>query len=363
MILLHETDGGNRMAMNTGVKRIAGTKFILIREIRAGLWHELHHILTQLLVAEILQRVPVVYWGKGSLYAPSDGSNAFEQFFLPVSGFNVQDLPGGYFTYDPGHWDKAAAAPLSPLITLYPLSRLSPTEAMLMPAEDDSPAEAAVTITPVCGTGGNSKRQRHPLAECNVDVIVCDTYIDIENVVPYIPEDHPLCGLKRRDLFACLIRKYIRLKDEVRDFIDDFYNEHMRGAAFLAAHIRSSDKIFEVQHLHELNGRYAAEIDKILDANPGMRLFLMTDCVEILEEYRQKYGEILVHTECRRTCRDGMGVHFQEYPDNRLKGLEIIRDSWLAARCDYFIGNGYSNVSSGISELKDWEDGRIRLLY
>lgn len=57
------------------------TKFLLIREIAAGLWNEMHHVLSQALAAEIMQRIPVVYWGKGSLYASSDGSNAFEQFF------------------------------------------------------------------------------------------------------------------------------------------------------------------------------------------------------------------------------------------------------------------------------------------
>jgi hypothetical protein len=137
----------------------------------------------------------------------------------------------------------------------------------------------------------------------------------------------------------------------------------MRDAAFLGVHIRSSDKIVEVKHLNELNSRYAAEIDKVLNVNPGMKLFLMTDSIEILEEYKQSYGELLVHTDCRRTWKDGLGVHFQEYPDNRLKGLEIIRDTWLAARCDYFIGNGYSNVSAAVSELKDWKDDRIKLLY
>jgi hypothetical protein len=29
-------------------------------------------------------------------------------------------------------------------------------------------------------------------------------------------------------------------------------------------------------------------------------------------------------------------------------------DSWLAARCDLFLGNGMSAVSAGIRHLKDW---------
>lgn len=275
-----------------GGKWMVKAGFLLIREIGAGMWNEIHHVLTQLLAAEIMQRIPVVHWGEGSLYASSHGSNAFEQFFMPVSNFNVQDL-----------------------------------------------------------------------AESDADVCVRDTYMDIGMVIPLMPEGHPLYGMKRRELFNRLMHRYIRLRKETQAFIDEFYDANMRDAAFLGVHIRSSDKIVEVKHLNELNSRYAAEIDKVLNVNPGMKLFLMTDSIEILEEYKQSYGELLVHTDCRRTWKDGLGVHFQEYPDNRLKGLEIIRDTWLAARCDYFIGNGYSNVSAAVSELKDWKDDRIKLLY
>ncbi|HEY8422000.1 MAG TPA: hypothetical protein VIL05_09710, partial [Thermoclostridium sp.] len=85
---------------------MAGAKFLLIREIGAGLWNELHHVLTQLLAAEILQRIPVVYWGKGSLYATNDGSDAFEKFFMPVSGYSVNDLANSQFSFCPERWNS-----------------------------------------------------------------------------------------------------------------------------------------------------------------------------------------------------------------------------------------------------------------
>lgn len=81
--------------------RMKGPDFLLIREIGAGLWNEMHHILAQLLAAEILNRVPVIYWGKGSLYAANDGSNAFEQFFMPVSDFSIQDLAKQEYSFFP----------------------------------------------------------------------------------------------------------------------------------------------------------------------------------------------------------------------------------------------------------------------
>jgi len=302
-------------------------RFLLIREIGMGLWNEMHHVLTQLLAAELMQRIPVVYWGKGSLYAASDGSDAFGQYFLPVSDWNVHDLAKDGFSFYPERWNSASILLNSPQIT------------------------------------ENGGQEAYEPLNCEADVCVRDTYIDIENIIPLIPAGHPFHGLSRRELFYQLILKYIRLRDETREFIDAFYEENMKGSAFLAVHIRSSDKIVEVKHLDELNSRYVPEIEKVLQENPDFRIFLMTDGIEILEELKKRYGGLIVHTDCKRAHRDGPGVHYMDYPDNKLKGLEIIRDTWLAARCDFFIGNGYSNVSAAVCELKDWKNDRIKLLY
>lgn len=292
------------------------------------MWNEIHHVLTQLLIAEILQRIPVVYWGKGSLYASADGSNAFEQFFLPISGFCVQDLAREEFFFCPEGWNSG---------NVFMPNRWGTEE-------------------------GRHKAPEH-LKQCDADVCIVDNYIDMEKIIPLIPEGHWLFGLERRDVFYHLIRKYICLQKEIQTSIDTFYNENMKGTPFLAVHIRSSGKINEVRHLHELNERYPGEIAKVLKENPGLRIFLMTNCIETLEEYTERYGELVTYTDCRRVPRYGHGVHFQQYRDNWLKGLEIIRDTWLAAKCDFFIGNGYSNVSLGISELKNWQNDRIKLLY
>ena len=305
-------------------------KFLLIREIGAGMWNEIHHVLTQLLAAEIMKRIPVVYWGKGCLYSSSDGSNAFEQFFLPVSDHSVQDLAKEEFSFYPEQWNS---------------------DNILMP------------VSVYSDDAGHVASSEYPLSRLDADVCIRDKYIDMEKIIPLIPKEHPLFGLTRRDLFYRLICRHIHLQKEVRDFIDSFYDENMKGTPFLAVHIRSSDKIVEVRHLHELNEQYPGEIEKVLHENPGIRIFLMTDCFEILEEYKKRYGNLLIHTDCKRVPKNGQGAHFQQYPDNKLKGYEIIRDSWLAAKCDFFIGNGYSNVSLGISELKNWKADRIKLLY
>lgn len=55
------------------------------------------------------------------------------------------------------------------------------------------------------------------------------------------------------------------------------------------------------------------------------------------------------------------GVHYAGHSGVEL-GEQVIMDSWLAARCDMFLGNGGSNVSVGIRHLKDWRQGTFFLL-
>ena len=46
--------------------------------------------------------------------------------------------------------------------------------------------------------------------------------------------------------------------------------------------------------------------------------------------------------------------------DGRKLGEEVVMEAFLAARCDAFLGNGASNVSTAIRHLKDWAPGRLR---
>jgi len=250
----------------------------------------MHHLLGQLLKAELTDRTPVVFWSKNSLYGTEEGENAFERFFLPVSGFSVHDLNGK-------------------------------------------------------------------------NVIVHDLDTGMEEAVPYIQTGHLLCGASMHELYSIMLKKYIRLQPDIQQEFDLFYQEKMLNKNMIGVHIRGSDKILEVNHLHQLNECYPAEIEKFLKISPDAHIFIMTDCSDILSEYIQAYGDRLIYTDCKRVLKADKGVHFQNYSDKKRKGIEVIKDTWLAAKCDYFIGNGYSNVSRAVSELKRWPDGSMKLLY
>jgi len=299
-------------------------KFLLIKSTGNGFWYDMHHVLTQLYFAEITNRIPVVYWGKNCLYSIDQQSDAFSQFFQPVSQYSIEDLEKPGLTYYPEVWNSENL-------------------------RDESPA-----LDFECSLDG--------LISSNADVVVQKDFIEHENIMHWV-EKHPMYGFISRYLYSAMLKKYIRLQPLAVDEINEFYNLNMREYPFIAVHIRGSDKVVEVSFLQEINRRYPAEIDKFLKICPNARLFLMTDCSDILEQYKTLYPDIVISTKCKRVVQNGPGSHYQNYEDKAQKGLEIIKDTWLAARCDYFIGNGYSNVSLAITELKDWDNSRVKLLY
>ncbi len=270
-------------------------KFLLINTTGDGFWYDMHHTLSNLLLAELTQRIPVIYWGSKSMYSTEDASNAFEQYFLPLSKYGMDELV---------------------------------------------------------------ENINH-----NENIEIANKYTDIDSIICRMDEACPYFGLNSVEVYRIMLKKYIRLRPEVEKEIDDFYTINMKGKDIISVHIRGSDKILEVSHLHELNKLYPAKINNYLKERPEACIFLMTDCKDILAEYKNIYGDRLINTDCKRVLKNGGGVHFQEYVNNKLKGIEIIKDTWLAAKSDYFIGNGFSNVSRAVCELKDWQNQNVTLLF
>jgi hypothetical protein len=167
-------------------------------------------------------------------------------------------------------------------------------------------------------------------------------------------------------IYRRIIEKYLRLKPDIVAEIEEFYNSSLRGnEPLLAVHVRGTDKIIEVANLSELNKRYHIEIKKFLDEYNVKKIFVFTDSKKILEEYKSRYGDLIISTDCNRggTYSADRAPHLDNYINRRRKGIEVIKDTYLATKCDYFIGNGYSNVSFAVNRLKDWPAEHITLFY
>ena len=66
---------------------MAGDRFLLIKPWSYRLWSDVEHVLGQLLIAEITDRIPIVYWPTHCLHNGFFHTNGFELYFEPVSNY------------------------------------------------------------------------------------------------------------------------------------------------------------------------------------------------------------------------------------------------------------------------------------
>jgi hypothetical protein len=305
----------------------AGERFLLIKAWGFGFWADVYHVLGQLLLAEITNRVPVVHWGSNSLFRDDSGGEAFRLYFEPVSPLTVDDLAKDGYDYFPPKWHGRNLSeecldrwqgPYSRMAGLYYLGR---------------PEKVAVS----------------------------DFYTGVLDLLPWVPPGHSLHGLGVDDAYRQLIARYLRPRPEIVRSVDDFYAEKLAGRDFLAVHVRGSDKRDEMSYLAELNSRYFEVVDQVLAQRGSDALFLLTDDTRSESAFRNRYGELIVTTQCQRTGT-AVGLHYQPETDKRRLGIEVMRDTYLAARAQAFVGNGFSNVSTLVGHLRRWEPGAYRLL-
>jgi len=301
-------------------------RFLLVKAWGFGFWSDVNHLLGQLLLAEMTGRTPVVHWGGNSLFSDDPGSNAFESFFDPIGTVQAKELAAGGLSYYPPKWnaENLLEAPLQQFDG--PWSRFSSLHAL----------------------------------ERGEDVVVSDFYHGVHDLAPWIPAGHPLHGMSTDQLYLYLYRRYLKVKPWIAAKAEAFYRQRMAGKNLLALHVRGGDKGGEDPGLQLLNTLYHPAIERHLLRTPDASLFLMTDDSRILAEYRERYPDRVLLTSATRTD-GGEGVHYLQHASRYRLGEEVLIDTLLALRCDAFLGNGLSNVSLAVAQMKWWGPGCCRL--
>ena len=192
-------------------------------------------------------------------------------------------------------------------------------------------------------------------------VIVSDFYNSVIGLMPWIKQGHPAYGLPVGEVYCYLVNKYLKPRSTIIERVDEFYNRYLADTLYIAVHVRGSDKQLELSQLGEINQRYFSQIDAMLP-DKSHKIFLLSDSAEIIEEFRRRFGSRLVTTLCQRSP-DQTGTHHMPVSCSRAQlGIEVMVDTYLAARAACFIGNGASNVSCFVRYLKNWNKGEYRLM-
>lgn len=297
-------------------------RFLLVKAWGHGFWSEVSHVLGGLLLADIARRTPVMHWGRNSLFGDGSGADGFGAFFEPVSPLRLADVAAAADFFPP----KWSAANLD--------------------AEDVQK-----------WSGAGSRLAGLYFLNRPEAAAVADFHLNVAALMPWVPPWHPLHGATAEAAYRALLPRLIPVP-AARELCDAFHERHLGDAPYAAIHLRGTDKVNEGADLHRLNER----IFDLAQALPaGVRLLVLTDDEGYAARMRERFGARVVLPEAERASGP-TGVHFAPGGDRVRRGLEVLRDALLAARADWFIGNGYSNFAGMVALMKRWPAGRCRLV-
>lgn len=315
-------------------------RFLLIKSLGKSIWADVDHVMCQILAAELTNRIPVVYWGMESLYSESIATNAYELFFEPISPFKVQDIIRPGYSFYPPTWNP---------------------ENIL--AEDTDRFKMEY-------------RDLKSLMRSDANIVVSDIYYPLSSILAWTNRAHWSFGKTPYQVYRYLFDKYLKLKPEVKREIQKYINTHpdfRDEKPILGVHCRSNAIVHEVAQLYDLNELYKPYIWEYIVRYNVRHVFLITDSNKILKQYKKLYdinGMLLYTDSKKRPLKERIPTYLLDYPNKRHKGvelikdtIEVIKDTYLAAQCDFFIGNGYSSLSNAVMRLKDWPETNIKLLY
>ena len=299
-------------------------KYLLIKAWGYGFWSEAHHLVTQFLVAELLGRVPLVLWGKNCLYRNLNDKNCFNRFYKNINSIDLDRLSKNLSIY-PKKWNWEN-----------------------MYEEDVNKWD-----------GEDSRIATQQLFSREEDILVVDFYSTLNSIIPWIHPSSKYFGKTEDQIYNELFIKYLIPNNDIEKEANEFYLNNMSKDSWLAVHIRGSDKINESPNLDITNSYYLHNIAVILEKNPSLKIFLLTDSEPVVKRFEILYGNKLLTTKSTRTSTN-IGVHTSGN-DGLLMGKEVLIDALLAIKCDFFLGNTESNVSLAISSMKCWSPGFIFL--
>lgn len=319
-------------------------RVLVIRSWSQGFWSDVDHVLGQLLLAEITGRTPLVHWGANSRFGgpqlprgknPGESDpahNLWNHFFKPVSSLTLTDVlrdaKGKKFF--PSKWSDANLTVIDNGAMAGPQSRI-----------------AAVSFL----------NRPEPIA-------VSDFHTPVMAIRHWLPREHRLFGQPLDVIFLDLIGKYLIPSDTIAAQLEELA-AGVRTPT-IAVHVRGSDKHVELPQLDQAAAIYHQHIAALIQKFPGARVRLFTDWQPAVAEYKAKYTDRLDVADATRTSTR-TGLHYQPALIGTKIGEEVLLDTLLAARCDAFVGLGYSNVSAFMKYFgrlgpKKWTDETALLL-
>jgi protein O-GlcNAc transferase len=306
-------------------------RYLLIQPWGCGLWGEIDHVLSQLALAEITGRIPVVHWGVRGAYPVPGVANAWEAYFEPVADVGLSDIEHDAQSFFPSWWQRDTI-------------RVTSVE-----AEEG----ARLRMSSLYFLGADE------------DVVVANAHARMLDILPWAPEGHWLASASAQQAYETLFARYIRLVSPLKKRVDEAAAT-LGPRPVLAIHFRAqtAEKLAESHQRTWLEPEdYFPGVDSFLHANPTGSLFLLTDLERCVDIFAARYGTRLQTIGVTRLAHESeIEIRFKADVDLRAAAEEVIVDAYVAARCDAFVGDGISGVSCAIGYMKHWAPGTFFLL-
>ena len=300
-------------------------KYLVIKSWGYDFWSDVHHLASQILVAELTHRIPIIWWGNNFLYDDGTGLENFSKYFLPINDESLDFAADNVDIYPP-KWDRDN-------IKQENLNKWS---------------------------GLFSRFAAQYIFSRNESVAVSDFYATLHSIIPWIDSSSVYYGKSEDDLYGDIFRSYFKFNDRILSKANYFFELSMKGKAWVAVHVPTVAKAEGLTGDNKNCDMVFPYLDLVLNKNPQMGVFLLADSLEILQLFTARYGDLILSptglNSAPLTPLDQRSISGQQ------SGDELVMASYLATKCDIFLGNKESNTSLAIFSLKNWAPGCFHLV-
>tara|TARA_Y100000389_G_scaffold167531_1_gene172770 strand:- start:18253 stop:19221 length:969 start_codon:yes stop_codon:yes gene_type:complete len=150
--------------------------------------------------------------------------------------------------------------------------------------------------------------------------------------------------------FYNIFKKHISIKNNIMKYVSSFKKKyfnnykiigvHWRGTDITNAKYKTNSSIF-YKHRKKISIQdFANKIDPILNKNKKIKIFLSTDEKKYLKQFKNLYGDKVIHTNCYRST-SGNPIHkdsnYKRHKHRYKLGFEVLVDSLLLSESDILI--------------------------
>ena len=302
----------------------ADKKFLFIKSWGYEFWSDAHHLASQILLAELTHRIPIIRWGSNFVHDDGTGRENFTAYFDPINDANINDIPVEASIYPP-KWNRDN-------ISQENLNKWSGQHSRLAAQFIFSRAE---------------------------DLVVSDFYSTLYSIIPWIDRSSAYFGKSEDILYGEIFQKYFKINDRILKQANNFFDFYMNGKTWVAVHVPVPANTDDISSLRKNAEMVYPYIDLVLKKNPQMEIFLLTDSHEIVLFFKSRYGKKILTPKDQDTQ---FLITLGQTPIIVKKaGDEKVIASYLATKCDIFLGRKDSNLSLAIYSLKNWAPGCFHL--